>query len=267
MTSLRIALRTNAATCLFFGLLFLAFSGPVAAFLGTASPILVAGVGACLIAHAAHLIVAAHRPELIPAEVLWFAAGDMLWWLATLTLLALPAAITTTPASIAASLTAIGVAGLGLTQIVLLRRMTHGQAPSLPKIAQSWQAMPTWVKGWLVVLNITFLAAFALLPADIARISLFGYAASGPLLAAFILHDEGLTRRLGIAHLVAWVPLLVWLVWQMAQPGQPQTEVVYGAVLSTVLVICLAFDLYDLWRWHRGERSVFTTALPAGQKP
>jgi hypothetical protein len=33
--------------------------------------------------------------------------------------------------------------------------------------------------------------------------------------------------------------------------------------LTAVLMTCLAFDLYDLWRWHSGERSVFAPTKPA----
>lgn len=111
--------------------------------------------------------------------------------------------------------------------------------------------MPLWVKLWLCVLNGVFLAAFAFWPAPIATLTLLSYIASGPLLLGMAAAQGGLTRALGITHLVAFTPLLVWL---LPQAGINGPEAHYALSLSVSLIVCLGFDLSDLIRYLRGER-------------
>jgi hypothetical protein len=87
-------LRANAASCLGFGVLFLALPGPVAGFLGTPPAWLVAALGAVLLLNGAHLLWAAKRgPGRV--ELLYFALGDAAWVAGTLALIASGTWITT----------------------------------------------------------------------------------------------------------------------------------------------------------------------------
>jgi type VI protein secretion system component VasK len=125
--------------------------------------------------------------------------------------------------------------------------------------------LPVWVKLWLTLLNLVFLAAPACLPWPQAGIVLLAYAATGPLLLAFAVWSGGLTRVMGLAHLIAWVPLLVWLMlrWpSMAGPGATP----YLVVLTVVVLVCLVLDLWDLWRWARGDRAVIGLSYPQGRR-
>lgn len=132
------------------------------------------------------------------------------------------------------------------------------------QIAGSWLSMKTWVKCWLFFLNAVFLGALFFLDDPASTWILIAYAASGPLLIGLIIHQRGLTRLLGIAHLLPWVPLLVYLVGhlgsaQFGQPITPQSDARYFAYLSLLLVclaICLALDAWDVVRYWKGERYV-----------
>jgi hypothetical protein len=254
MTSLRFVLRANAAVCLLFGGLFVVSPAMIGGFLGQPPRGLIGIIGIGLIAQGAHLLIASRRTVLWPAEVLWFAGGDLLWWFATLVLLAMQIWITTRGGIAAATIVAVVVAGFGLAQIWRLGTAAKGDVPDMRQIGQSWVAMPGWVKVWLFALNAVFLAAFAFVPSDMSRIALIAYAATGPLLLAFVFRDGGLTRRAGIGHLIPWVPLLVWLVVRLMQGGLSPAETAYGILLAVMVAICLGFDLYDLARWQRGAR-------------
>jgi hypothetical protein len=124
------------------------------------------------------------------------------------------------------------------------------------RIGQSWLALPLWVKMWLFGLNAAFLAAPAVLPWETARVILIGYVASGPLLLGFAAYEGGLTRHMGIAHLLTFTPMLLWLVVDPAWSGLSAASLAFGGVFVVMVIVCLVFDLYDLVRWGRGERDI-----------
>lgn len=254
MTSLQIALRLNAASCLGFGVVFVAVPGPTAAFLGTMPETLVLPIGAVLVLNGLHLAWASTRVRPIWPEILWFSLGDMLWWLASLGLLALGIWITSPAGTVAAWGTALLVAGLGLWQMLEVGRARTGLPAKahLARIGQSWLGLPLWVKVWLFGLNAVFLLAVAFIPSEMARVVLTGYVASGPLLAGIAFAQGGLSRLAGLGHLVPWLPMLIWL------GTNPSTgpAAAYAAMVIACTGICLAFDVYDTARWLRGERAV-----------
>ncbi len=250
MDSLKFVLRLNAASCVCFGLLFLAAPDAVAHFLGDIPPFAMIVLGIGLLGNGAHLIAASRRTAPLEKEVIWFSLGDFSWWLATLGLIATNVWITTAWGFIAAVSVATFVAGLGVAQLWIWGRQSHGHGNKdhLKAIAQSWMALPLWVKIWLFILNAVFLAAFATLPDGVANVSFIAYVATIPLMVGQIGYDAGLRRILGLAHLVPWLPLLVWLI--VAADTTPHTS-----MLTAVLAICLAFDVIDLWRFVKGERA------------
>ena len=267
MIGLALVLRLNAASCLGFGALFMAIPSEVSSTLGHVSPAVLFGIGGALLVNGAHLLFASTRTRPLPAEILWFSMGDMAWWLATLTLIATGVWITTPLGIWLAFLVALCVAALGLGQLLYLGRDGSGLRgrAHFRRIGHSWLALPRWVKVWLFALNAVFLLSPAFLPWEAARFVLIAYVASGPLLGAFALFEGGLTRAMGLAHLVTWVPMLVWLTIWIGSSGAHGLSFGYAVLLATMTTVCLAFDVHDLWRWIRGEREILsasTTATP-----
>jgi len=134
-------------------------------------------------------------------------------------------------------------------------------------IARSWLSMKPWIKVWLFFLNGVFLAAFAF-DDPLRDWALLAYLGSGLFLFPIMARQRGLTRFLGTAHLIPWVPLLIYLELRVSTTiAGPQitwssspTLFGWSAVLWGSLVICLALDAWDLLRWKRGERFVLGSA-------
>ncbi len=274
MKNLKIALRLNAASCLVFGLLFVVMPAATGNFLGVSSAMAITIVGAALLVNGAHLLVASSRQQVHPMEVYYFSVGDLLWVNVTLMLVASESFLPTPISKVAALLVAAFVGSVGVLQLMALSKLTPATnkvsaADSLPDhlpvakaIAASWVSMKPWVRYWLFALNAVFLASVFILPDSLARYTLMAYAASGPWLLAIMLYQRGLTRLLGMAHLVPWVPLLVYLAARLTsnmagtQLSFAATPVhwAYAALLMCVLGGCLAIDAVDVWRWIHGER-------------
>lgn len=253
-------MRLNAASCVSFGLLFIAASHTVAAFLGEILQPIIIVLGVGLLGNAAHLIAASRRTEIRENEVIWFSLGDFSWWLATLALVVANFWITTLWGVVVAVIVATIVAGLGVAQLWILGLYSHGNTnrQHLKAFVTSWMALPLWVKVWLIFLNGVFLAAFAFLPNRVAEVTLIAYFATAPLLAGQVGYDAGLRRILGLAHLVPWIPLLTWLVVVPDGTG-------YIALLTVVVAICLVFDINDLRLFIKGDRAI--VGAPPSQIP
>lgn len=253
---LRPTLLLNAISCLAFGAIFAVLPGAVSGWLGTPPSGLIRAIGLALLLNAAHLVLAARRPRPLWAEVLWFSLGDLLWWLGTLFLLGTGLWITTPPAKAAAFAVAGMVAAFGTAQLFALGQAWTGcTGPALwRRLGASWMALRPAVKSWLILLNLAFLAAFAFWPGPTATVPLYAYVATGPLILGMAAAQGGLTRALGLAHLLPFGGLLLWSIPQAAAGGP---EAAYLWLLSATVIICLAFDLWDLARYARGARAPF----------
>jgi len=271
MDVLRTALRMNAASCLLFGALFTWMPAPVARFLGVPSVITITIVGAALLINGGHLLIASWRKRVRPLEVYYFSTGDLLWVTLTLALVASESLLTTTISVIASLVVAVFVGSVGVVQLWALSNESTPAAldDRLPDhlsvataIAASWLSMKSWVKYWLFALNAVFLLGLAFWPDPLARYTLAAYVASGPWLLALMTAQRGLTRLLGVAHLVPWVPLVAYLALRLGTDGVgPQLtfattpfQWAYAVALLLFTSICLAMDIVDVWRWVRGER-------------
>jgi hypothetical protein len=257
MPSLRAILRLNAASCLGFGLVFVAAPGAVAGFLGPAPWGAILLIGVALVVNGIHLVIAARRPRPSRAEVIWFSLGDLAWWLMSLGLIASGTWVTSPAGVVATALVAAAVAGLGLGQLWHLGSDASGLGPSAhaARVVASWRGLPVWVKVWLLALNAVFLGAIAFVPSDLARVVLVAYIAGGPLLAGFAFLEGGLTRMMGLGHLLPWTPMLVWLLDALGRGLLPPAQSLYALCLAATVIVCLGFDLADLVRWWRGERA------------
>lgn len=132
------------------------------------------------------------------------------------------------------------------------------------RIGRSWLALKGWVKAWLFFLNLVMLGSLFFLDDPVGRWTLIAYLAAGPLLVLVMVRQRGLTRFLGIAHLIPWTPLMIYLALrvttdrvgpQLTRAGEPLLFG-YALLVLAAVGVCLTFDLYDLARWIRGERFV-----------
>ncbi|WP_416398620.1 hypothetical protein [Allohahella sp. A8] len=131
-------------------------------------------------------------------------------------------------------------------------------------IGRSWMSLKTWVKVWLFYLNIVFLCSIPLYGQDPSVLwILVAYIASGPFLLAFMASQRGLSRLLGLAHIVPWTPLLAYLCTRLWSDGALGPQITfesqpllfaYVLLLIDTVLICLAFDYIDVLRWLRGEK-------------
>ena len=124
MTALKTILRLNSASCIGFGVLFVAAPRAVAAFLGAppAPATVVLAVSAILIINGLHLLHTSLRSDPPRLLVLYFSSGDLLWVVATAALIAVGIWINAAPGIAAAVAVAAMVGALGLAQVLALPR-------------------------------------------------------------------------------------------------------------------------------------------------
>lgn len=276
MKQLRWTLRVNVATCALFGAIFLYHPSAVSAYLGTLPPQSLRMLGAALLIHSAHLLLGSMRKKLLNWEICYFSAGDILWFLGSLTLLVSTGYISTRAGVSATILVACLVASIGLCQLWYLAesevavgssQLTADHLPNqmsrLEAIGASWLGIKAWIKIWLIALNLVFLISAYFWPTKFTQVVLIAYLATAPLLLATIIVQRGLTRLLGVAHLVPWVPLFAYIVARLSGgTAGPQLTLsedsnlfIYAIVLLTFLAICLTFDLIDWVRWIKGDKA------------
>lgn len=260
MKPLRLVLAANTLSNLGFGSLFSLWPAAVAAWLGTVPPDAIFWIGIGLLLNGTAMLATTLRSEPRPRDVVLFSVGDMGWWLFSMTLIAAQVWVTT-PHGLAATWTvALIVAALGLAQLYILGQHRFGDTGRGPhqRFVTSWLALPLWVKIWLFGLNAVFLAAPLFLSAADSHVVLTVFVACVPLLLALAYPLGGLNRLVGLGHLIPWTPLLIWLIWHLPDP------LPYTALLIGVIAICLAFDIYDVIRWLRGDRAIMGQAAPRG---
>ena len=278
MESLRIVLRLNSASCLIFGAVFLVWSNGVSFFLGETPRWVILTMGALLLVNGLHLLLASLRVRLLHFEIIYFAIGDYIWFVSTLIILASGQLITESEGMSAALSVAIMVILLGCAQIWYFAEASNSGVASqdsqvcqdnfLPRaysrsaaIGVSLMALKTWVKFWLFGLNGLFIAAIAFWPEPMTKYILVGYAASGPLLFAIMAMQRGLTRLLGVAHLIPWVPLSVYLafiIWNnLGATTTNLQQLSFVVTILAVILVCLLLDIYDVMRWLQGDRFRF----------
>ena len=115
---LRLTLMANFLSCTLFGIVFLAVPTETAEFLGNPPVWLILVIGAGLILNGVALALEARRKAPRRREVTLFAYGDIIWVLATITLVSTGLWITTAEGSIAASLVALLVGAFGTLQLL-----------------------------------------------------------------------------------------------------------------------------------------------------
>ena len=115
-------------------------------------------------------------------------------------------------------------------------------------------AQPQWIQVWLNVLVgvLALSIPFSFVRVE-ARWTLLGLVigAGGVM---FLYSLFGYSRILGLGHIVAWTPLVVYLLarrsnWQVADTWTGKW------IVAAVLLVSLAFDYVDVIRWLLGDRA------------
>lgn len=272
---LRHAVLANALFSGVCGFALLLFAEPSNSLMGTDAYVAdaaLAVLGGLLSLYALGLcaMVAARSVPLLAVRVV--IVLDLCWVLGSIALLAAMARALSPWGRFLIAGVAACVAILALVQwltarngSVLGRAEPIGYRGVLREIGRSWLALKRWVKVWLFLLNAVFLAAFFFLSRDpIAATILWLYLASGPFLLIIMVFQRGLSRLLGTAHLIPWLPLLGYLLLRLStdivgpRVGVDSEPILflYSVTVTAVLAVCLGFDLYDLRRWMKGETAL-----------
>lgn len=123
MKTLKTTLILNALSCLAFGTLMTAASSDTNRFLENPILWLTPTIGAALIVNAVHLLIASQRKKIITAEIMYFVAGDFLWVVATLFLVASKVVVVSQQGAIAVLLIAAMVGTFGICQLTGYRKV------------------------------------------------------------------------------------------------------------------------------------------------
>lgn len=124
-------------------------------------------------------------------------------------------------------------------------------------IWQSYRRLPLWVQLWV---------ALVLVPVNAASLVFWG-APMGAWLAAMavgamllngviMLVERGFSKMMALPHLLIWTPLVVLILWLLAQGDLAPGYGRYLMILLAVDLFSLALDYADTVKWLRGERHI-----------
>ncbi len=120
---------------------------------------------------------------------------------------------------------------------------------------QSFAVLPLWVKVWTGLLSTVNMASLAFISQPsggiIATLVFSGIGLS--MIAA--IYSGGLSRLVGLGHVIAWIPLIVILVF--TPPLATGAHNAYLTLLLVINTVSLVFDINDFRLWLAGERAVF----------
>ena len=127
-------------------------------------------------------------------------------------------------------------------------------------IWRSWRSLPLWVQIWvagiLVPVNVL---PFFLLESTVgqagALAALLVLVTNGPLMWVY----RGMNKVLSIPHLIAWGPLVIYLLMLLSESGfradASRMELGLAALLLAINGISLMFDVVDSAKWLAGDRA------------
>ncbi len=124
---------------------------------------------------------------------------------------------------------------------------------------------PLWVRLWLDWLLFAVLALpLALFIWRQSRlVALVAFAANIPAGygIGWLYEHMGYVKLLGLAHIIFWTPLAIYLFMQLKRSDLPKWPRWIITVVCVTVVISLAFDYSDALRYLMGERTpTFTPA-------
>jgi hypothetical protein len=139
-----------------------------------------------------------------------------------------------------------------------------GSMPMLDRLLTIWRSyrsLPLWVQVWVGgILVPANAAAFALTNTPSGHWAAWAAAFVVATNVPIMWMEQGMSKLMSVPHLVAWIPLQVFLALRLtgAAGSAPldQAELVLALMLLVVNGISLAFDALDSLKWWRGERHV-----------
>ena len=132
---------------------------------------------------------------------------------------------------------------------------------SLSSVWHSWNSLPVWVQIWvggiLVPANAAaFFMVYTPTGKAAAIAAIFVILTNIPIM----LYEGGMSRLMAMPHLVAWIPLSVFIIIRFISfpnSSNMQTpELVFAVLLLIINGISLVFDAIDTIRWCRGQRDI-----------
>lgn len=121
----------------------------------------------------------------------------------------------------------------------------------------SFRALPLWVQIWVLgILAPVNAIAFFLTNTPIGKATalaaLFVVLTNGPIMWV----EKGMSRLMSVPHLIAWIPLEIYLIVHLFQGASISIDTGYAVLVLVVNGISLIFDGLDSWRWITGERDI-----------
>ena len=118
----------------------------------------------------------------------------------------------------------------------------------MQELMSAWSAdiakQPQWVQVWLDIMMVVLLGLSAVF--SFVRVE------ARWVLAGFLL---GAVAMLGLAHVIFWTPVLIYLLRRRAKWRLKETwSGKWIALAAIVMTVSLAFDYSDVARWLLGER-------------
>lgn len=120
-------------------------------------------------------------------------------------------------------------------------------------IAQILQE-PWWLMTWITWLGLVNALSLAFLDHEEARWVLAAWIAS--FITMQILYELfGYTRILGLAHMIFWIPLVIYLYRRLLRMVGPTVYESWIRVLLATIGLSLVIDSVDVLRYMLGDRS------------
>ena len=124
-------------------------------------------------------------------------------------------------------------------------------------IWQSFCRIPVWVQIWIVLIlvPVNLLAIGSINNPYGTVIAILAVGGMVPNLA-IMAWERGVSKRMALPHLIAWIPLVVLIPFAMAETQARPVYFAFLWVLFVVDVISLGFDIVDFRKWLNGDRDV-----------
>jgi len=132
---------------------------------------------------------------------------------------------------------------------------------SLSAVWLSWRALPLWVQVWVGLFLIPAnAAAFLLMDTPTGKAAAIAAIFVVMTNIPIMLYEGGMSRLMAMPHLVAWIPLSVFIIMRFISfpnSSNMQTpELVFAVLLLIINGFSLVFDAIDTIRWRRGQRDI-----------
>lgn len=124
---------------------------------------------------------------------------------------------------------------------------------------RSFPALPRWVQWWVAGVPVPVnTLPFAYLDTPTGREAAIASLVVGCTNVPIMIAERSMSRLMSVPHLIAWIPLLLLLVYRLQSPQPPiGSEWILAIALVTINGISLIFDAFDSYRWLRRKRAIF----------